>query len=169
MNHEQTSQTMTEIEGISGQYANATWLRSLINLIPNVGSTLDVIFLAKHDAYMKRRIETFFSEFASELDRLDKKVEEGIVATEEFHDLFILAAERSARISDDIRIKAVSKIIAEAAIGKSDVNSVHPVDLIMVLTEMSNQESLFLGVIMNIHYAKTNLLTGENNDLMTIE
>ncbi len=157
------------IQNISEKYAGAPWARALMNLVPSVGGSIDILLTSRHDQLAQLRIEMFISEFGRQIEALEKEIDQDVVRSEDFHDIFVTALERTTRIGQSARIEAVAKIVAESATGLSDVNSVHPTDLVNALAEMSNQEALVLGAVIFINYNKTHVMTGTNGDLMTID
>jgi len=146
-------------------YSSQIWLRSLVALVPSVGGSLDILFTAKHNELVQKRTTILLNELQNNLSFIEEKINNEFLSSDEFHDMFILALERVTRISDENRIKAVSSILADSITG-IPAQDIHPVDLISVISELSNQESQVLSVIIGIYKNKKELLTGSNNTLI---
>lgn len=151
---------------LSEAYTENDWLRALVNLVPSVGGSLDIMISSTHNRLVKERVGQLINELASEVSLLKDKVNNAISESEEFHDLFILSLERTARISDRNRISAIANILSKCLNG-IPTEDIHPVDLILVLTELSVHEAQVLSVIIGIFQYEKELLSGEDNTLVT--
>ncbi|KGY08992.1 hypothetical protein [Vibrio sinaloensis] len=151
---------------LSEAYTENDWLRAIVNLVPSVGGSLDIMISSTHNRLLQERISHLINELASDVSSLEDKVNNAIAESEEFHDLFILSLERTARISDRNRISAIANILSKCLNG-IPAEDIHPVDLILVLTELSMHEAQVLSVIIGIFKHEKELLSGEYNTLVT--
>lgn len=161
-----SDETLSELT--SRVYSDQTWLRALVNCVPYIGGGLDVLLTSTHEKVTAKRIAIFIAELSSRLENVEESINSAFIESEEFYDIFTLSIEKVARISEEERIKTVSRIIADTASGMP-TDTIHPVDLIAAICELSNQESAVLGKIIEIYAHKKELLTGSYNDLLTIE
>ena len=159
---------MTTIE-ISSKYAESLWLQALVSALPYIGGSVDKLLTSRHDSIVKSRIEYLLSTMSDRIEKLEVDINKEVVLTEEFHDILVNSLEKVTKIGQKERIKAISSILVEAAAGQSDLDSVHPTDLINVLAELTDQEALVLGTVININFNNKNVMTGTNNNLMKLD
>jgi hypothetical protein len=155
---ELSTNTVTLNQRLSDLYSSQPWLRSLLALVPTVGGSLDILFTAKHNELVQKRTTILLNELQKNLSCIEEKINREFLNSDEFHDMFILALERVTRISDENRIKAVSSILADSITG-IPAQDIHPVDLISILSELSDQELQVLSVVIGIYQNKKELLT----------
>lgn len=154
---------------IQEQYANSGRWRALVNLVPYVGGSLDVLITTRHEELAKKRFELLIDGISERVTKLEEsQINNKFLTSEEAHDLFFLSVEKSIRLNDTQRIKGIASIIVDSM--RNDPESkINPMDAIIVIGEMSNQEAYVLSRIYYIFIQHSDLLIGSFNTLVTIE
>lgn len=101
----------------SKKYAKNVALRSLVNLIPTIGSSLDVIFTEKWNRIVAKRIESFFKYTQQEFEKIqEEKVNKEFIESEDFADLVVNCLSMSSKTRQKEKIKMFSNILKNASI-----------------------------------------------------
>ena len=156
-------------EQISEGYSTKSWLRSLVALVPYIGGSLDILLTNKHNVIVQKRIEYLLYELKCEIEKTDSdKIDYQYLESEEWHDLFLLSLERTAKLQDRKRIAAIAKILS-GAVEKDPNFEIHPVDLVQTIVDLSDQEATILYYVGTLYDSRQDLLTGSQNTLFTVE
>jgi len=158
-----------DAEKIAEKYSDKPWLRVLVSATPYIGGGLDILLAHEAEKFRERRIRAVLDATSREIERLgSEKLDRTFLGSEEWFDLVISSLEKAVKVREEKRLHAVGKVLAYSAIG-SDELTIHPVDLISILTELSDQEAYVLGLINFIYRQRQDLLTGSRNTLFTAD
>ena len=128
-------------------YADQTAIRALINAIPYVGGSLDVIFGSKWQKIAEKRIREFIQKLTEELNKVsESKVDKKYLDSEEWFDVVIKAMESATKTRDTEKISWYAKILRGAAVLR-DRTDFDPEAYLQVLTELSPNELRVAKVI----------------------
>ena len=78
------------------------------------------------------------------------------------------SVERVARIKEKERIVAIGRILGKTICGEQ-TQAIHPVDLISIISELSEQEAYILSLVGTIYKKRSDLLTGSQKSLFTVQ
>ena len=108
----------------SKAYSDNIVLRGLVNLIPTVGSVLDIIFCEKWNNITEKRIEEFIEFTKNEFEKVDElKVNKEFINSEDFADLTVRCLSSSTRTRHQEKIRLFAKVLKNAATStKFDLN-----------------------------------------------
>ena len=151
---------MDRLTKLSKKYNDNPYIRSLINLIPNFGGSLDVILSAKWNSYYYKRIDNMLDQLASDLSQLNYKIDNKYLESEEFLDIVIKIVQESIETRLDDKRKIYSKIIRDSItfeMSTSDTES-----LIEIVSNLYEKD-LFLIYKVHEYLSKTKIgdFTGE--------
>jgi len=159
----------TNAEMIAEKYSNKMWLRTLVAGVPYIGGGLDIQIAHEAEKFRARRINVVLNATSRAIERLGKeKLDNTFLASEEWFDLVISSLEKAVKVREEKRLKAVGRVLAYSAIGSKEL-TIHPVDLISILTELSDQEAQVLGIVGFIYNERHDLLTGSVTSLFTTD
>lgn len=130
------------------KYEDSNVLRSLVNLIPTIGGTLDILLSIKGSKWREERLK----EFLTDLDKRVSEVEnneiiENISKSEEFYDLIVQSMNSVIKTRHKTKIQCYSNILINSLIKpKTKISSEFfisvldtiTIDEIEYLTELRN-------------------------------
>jgi len=120
----------------SEAYAQNTWLRALINLIPHIGSSLDIILASRGEIHKKRMFE-FLKNLKEELSNIEEeKIDKAYLETEEFSDILLKLMEASMKSRDREKIRLYAKFLRGAVLIQ-DRSQVPLEDYLATLVELT--------------------------------
>jgi hypothetical protein len=124
---------------VSEEYAEKTGLRALVNLIPNIGGSLDVLLTSKAQRLSQKRIETLLSELRKQLEEVEEsKIDKTFLDSEDWYDLVLQAFEKAIRTRSVEKIQSFSKILTKALTASE--NREHSESYLDTLAELSETE-----------------------------
>lgn len=128
------------ISKASQLYSDQTAIRALINAVPFVGGSLDVIFVSKGQKLVEQRIYEFIKNLTEELNKVSEdKVDKKYLDSEEWFDVVIKAMNSAMKTRDIEKISWYAKILRGAVVVR-DRNAFDPEAYLQVLTELSPNE-----------------------------
>lgn len=126
---------------ISKVYADQTLIRSLINLIPNVGGSLDLLLSSSGQGFVIRRIEKFISELNEQIGELtESKINRDFLEKEEGFDLIVKAFNCASRTRQNEKLKLYAKIIKSALTEGKEYQEEEPELYLKIIEELSVKE-----------------------------
>lgn len=126
---------------ISKVYADQTLIRSLINLIPNVGGSLDLLLSSSGEGFVIRRIEKFISELNEQIGELtESKINRDFLEKEEGFDLIVKAFNCASRTRQNEKLKLYAKIIKGALTEGKEYQEEDPELYLQIIEELSVKE-----------------------------
>jgi len=129
-------------------YENNTALRAVVNVIPYIGSSLDVLFASKGKEIIQKRINTFLSELHLEMEKVkEEKVDKAYLESEEFFDLLISALEKVSKTRSKRKISLYAKILKNAVLVDKVKDHDEPEKYLSVVAELSEDEILLAKII----------------------
>lgn len=97
------------------RYAEATQLRTVVNLIPGFGSAVDVLISNEGQKIQYRRITTALEILRQEMNDFDeKKIDEDYLTSEEFYDLLLKYFDKISKARQLDKIRLFSKILVNS-------------------------------------------------------
>lgn len=128
-------------------YFENTTFRALINAIPYVGGSLDVLLSSKGKKIVEGRIVAFVEQLRKDVgDLKEDAIDRTFLESEEWFDLVIKTIEHSSRTRDVEKMKLYSKIL-RAAVIKRDRKENDPEEYLNVLAELSPREIILAKAI----------------------
>ena len=159
----------TNAEKISERYSNTMWLRYIVAGVPYIGGGLDIHLSQEVQKYRERRIIAVLDAASRKIEQLgEAKLDKKFLASEEWFDLVISSLEKAVKVRDEKRLSAVGNVLAYSATCSTDL-TIHPVDLVSILTELSDQEAHILGTVGMMYKERQDLLTGSSSSLFTVD
>jgi hypothetical protein len=126
---------------ISKGYTDQTVIRTLINLIPHIGGSLDLLLSSSGQNFVIRRIEKLISELNEQIGELNKsKINHDFLETEEGFDLMIKAFNSASRTRQNEKLKLYAKIIKGALTEGKEYQEDEPELYLQIIEELSVKE-----------------------------
>lgn len=105
----------TNIENTVVRYSENTAMRTAINLIPGIGSTIDLIFSSGGQSIWKKRMDDTISDLKEEMLTIDAtKIDKKFLDSEEFYDYLMQVFDRCTRTRHMEKRKLYCKIFAQS-------------------------------------------------------
>lgn len=125
----------------SQAFAEQTYLRAGLNLIPYIGSSLDILLTSKGQSFVIRRIEEFIHQLQTELSELqDNQVNKDYLETEEGFDLIVKAFSSAARTRQQEKLKLYARIIKSTLNESKKYEEDEPEMFLKIVEELSVKE-----------------------------
>lgn len=105
---------MDKITELSKKYGGNPYLRSVINLIPYIGGSLDILLTEKWNSFYQRRIENMLDQLSIDLLKVQDKINIDYLKSEEFFDIILKILQESIQTRLDDKRKIYSKIIRDS-------------------------------------------------------
>lgn len=151
---------MNKLTEFSKKYGGNPYLRSIINLVPYIGGSLDVILTEKWNSFYQRRIENMLDQLSHDLTEVQEKINDEYLESEEFFDIIQKIIQESIKTRLDYKRKIYSKIIRDSiSYQKSTAETESIIEVVSNLYE----NDLFLIFQLQIY------LTNETKDNFTGE
>lgn len=130
-------------------YSKKTGWRALVNLIPYVGGSLDVLLTSKAHKLTEQRIESLLAELAQQVGTVDEsKIDKDFLESEEWYDMVFRAFEKAIRTRSLEKIKLYSKILVGSLTNPD--NRDHSEDFLEILSELSETEVRLARIIYDL-------------------
>ncbi len=128
-------------------YSQRTVLRAVVNAIPWVGGSLDVVLSSGGQKIIEQRVCEIITRLKDDLELVKEvAIDREFLDTEAFFDLFRKALEASIKTRDDEKIKLYARILRNSLF-KSVINKDAAEDYLSVLAELSSKELAVAKVI----------------------
>jgi hypothetical protein len=151
---------------ISKGYADQTVIRSLINGIPYVGGSLDLLLSSSGQNFVIRRIEKLISELNEQIGQLNEsKINHDFLETEEGFDLMIKAFNSASRTRQNEKLKLYAKIIKGALTEGKEYQEEEPELYLQIIEELSVKELRVAKCLYELKEVKTENSENENINL----
>jgi hypothetical protein len=125
---------------VSEVYAENTVLRALINTIPYIGSSLDILFASKGQKIIKSRLTQILEDLKVEMNRLQENmIDSEYLESEEWFDLVLRGFEAAAKTRDREKICLYSKVLRGAFTIQNREQS-YPEEYLDILAELILKE-----------------------------
>lgn len=163
MNYEYSTEKVIE------KYSGNQWMKSLVTLIPYIGSIADLHLNHMAQEFYQNRIELFIKTLSSEINLLqESSIDHDFLVSEEFFDLILCSLNQASKISDFERTSAIAKVIADSILNNEQPR-IPPFDIVNVVGEMSPSEASMFGAIGNIYRNHQERLSGSQNTLFVLD
>lgn len=124
-----------------------TALRAAVNAIPIVGGSIDAVLSELVGRNSEKRMLSLIEELEKEFEQLHEEViNKEFIKSDEWTDLIRLSVEKTIRIRNENKIRAIAKIITDSA-KKDKLEVDHAEDLIDILGELREEEAKVLSLI----------------------
>ncbi len=143
----------------SKTYSSNIALRGLVNLIPYVGSTLDVVFCEKWNRITARRIDDFINFTKREFEKIeDKMINKEYLESEDFADLTVKCLTGATKTRHKEKIELYAKVLKNAATSKDfDLNEFE--EILPTFEQISIRELTVLSHLYKWEYNLNNNYT----------
>jgi hypothetical protein len=130
-------------------YAENTVLRALINVIPYIGGSLDILFASKGQKIIQSRLTQILEDLKAEMNLLQEDmVDNEYLESEEWFDLVCRGFEAAAKTRDREKILLYSKVLRGAVTIQNREES-SPEEYLDILAELTPKEIEVARVIYN--------------------
>ncbi len=121
-------------------YSKKTVLRAVVNAIPWVGGSLDVVLSSGGQRIIEERIKRLFEQLGADMEKLkEDSIEKSFIETEEFFDLLRKVIESSTKTREQQKIELYSRILRNSLL-KDTQGKEMAEDYLSALTELSVKE-----------------------------
>jgi len=101
------------------KYSSKTTLRALVNLIPYVGGSIDILLTSRSEKISSARLEKYLQKLKHEFKAIDEsKIDYTFLNSEEFYDLVLQTFNSVLKSRSEDKISLYSKILKDSVIGK---------------------------------------------------
>lgn len=146
---------MDKMTALSKKYGGNPYLRSVINLIPYIGGSLDILLTEKWNSFYQRRIENMIDQLSLDLQGVQGKIDTEYLESEEFFDIILKILQESIQTRLDDKRKIYSKIIRDSI---SYQRSTDEIEALLEIVSNLYERDLFLI------FQVQNFLTRETKD-----
>ncbi len=142
------NEVVSKIGMASKYYEDNTVLRTLINGIPYVGGSLDVIFAYKGRKIIQERLNVLLGDLKSEMEKVkETQIDKDYLESEEYFDLLITALGKATKTRRKKKIALFAKILKNAVLVDKDKVHNKPEDYLSTITELTEDELLLAKTI----------------------
>jgi hypothetical protein len=121
-------------------YANNTVLRALVNAIPYVGGSLDVLFAYRGQQIVQERIMGLLEDLSIEMGGVrEEVVDRKYLESEEWFDLILRGIGAATKTRDQEKIRLYAKIL-KGAVTAQNREEFAPEEYLVVLAELTPKE-----------------------------
>jgi len=121
-------------------YGKHTGLRMMVAGIPNIGSSLDILFYSKGEKFRQRRVAQLLKYLKTEMKRThENMVDKKYLKSEECFDLFLKAIDSATKTRHSEKIHLYAKVLRGAVIIQ-DRQEFLPEEYLDILSELSPRE-----------------------------
>jgi hypothetical protein len=122
-------------------YGDQTVIRALINAIPYIGSSIDILLSSSGQSFISKRIEKFIEELNRQVLQLsDDKINKDFLNTEEGFDLIVKAFSSASRTRQHEKLKLYSKIVKGALTEGKEFEEDDPEIYLRIIEELTVKE-----------------------------
>lgn len=133
------------------KYEENNVLRALVNLIPNIGGSLDILLSIKGSKWREERLKTFLIDLDTRIGEIEnEEIIDKISQSEEFYDLIVQSMNSVIKTRHQKKIECYANILVNSLISsKSKISSelfiatldIITIDEIEYLTELKRHSS----------------------------
>lgn len=147
-----------EVPDIIKSYEDNIIARVIVNAIPYIGGSVDVLLTQKWSRIQQKRINDLLDKIASELAEIkDTFITKAMLESEEFHDLvYSIANHAIASRCNEIRT-ACARIIKSAVTQEKSIFNLE--DLLRQITDLQEKDIIYLRCIKE-QYDSNEIVTG---------
>lgn len=121
-------------------YTQNTLLRALVNAIPHVGGSLDVLFASKGQQIVEERIMRLLEDLKVEMSRArEETVDKKYLDSEEWFDLILRGIEAATKTRDRGKIHLYAKVL-KGAVTVQNREEFSPEEYLVILAELTPKE-----------------------------
>ena len=135
------SEVRDKIIQASKVYGDQTVVRALINAIPYIGGSIDILLSSSGQNFILKRIEKFIEELNKQVSQLgDNKINKDFLDTEEAFDLIVKAFNSASRTRQQEKLTLYSKIIKGALTEGKEFEEDEPETYLKIIEELTVKE-----------------------------
>lgn len=133
------------------KYSQQPMLRALVQLIPNIGGSIDTILYEKSAKWREERLNEFIKNIHQQIERDHDRLKvvenntHNIVNEEDFYDLFLVAVSSSLKTKSKEKIKRFSNIISNYIIDDGLLEKAKAELMLNILDDLSDFEILIIS------------------------
>nr|WP_315202830.1 hypothetical protein [uncultured Flavobacterium sp.] len=135
-------------KGLLEKYEESNVLRALVNLVPNIGGSLDILLSIKGSKWREERLKAFLTDLDKRIGEIEnEEILDKISESEEFYDLMVQSMNSVIKTRHQKKIECYASILVNSLIHpKSKISSelliatleTITIDEIEYLTELKN-------------------------------
>lgn len=127
---------MNKYTELSKKYNDNTLIRSVVNIIPYVGGSLDMLLTDKWNKFYQRRIENLLDQLSQDLLQCEDKIDVEFLNSEEFFDIFLRILKETSQTRLDEKRKLYSKVLRDSITKEKTTITLESItDIITTLNE----------------------------------
>lgn len=144
---------------ISKRYESNPFLRMLVNAIPYVGSSIDVLLSAKWSEFHSKRVEDFISKTQAEMEELqESSLRKDLLESPEFYDLVYRIAQSVISSRFDQTRTGYARVIKSAITGEESFISLE--ELVQQISDLGEMDIQYIIAIKKLIHSGQ-IITGE--------
>jgi len=121
---------------LSKKYSDNSLIRTVVNIIPYVGGSLDLLLTDKWNKFYQRRIENMLEQISNDMGQIEGKIDEEYLNTEEFFDIILKILKEASQTRLDEKRKLYSKVLRDSiSKRKTKISLESIIDIISTLNE----------------------------------
>ena len=121
-------------------YSNNTVLRVIVNAIPYIGGSLDVLLWGRGHRIAQERLKSLLEQLQTDMGTLNENmIDRTFIESEEWFDLVVKTLESAARTRDSEKIRLYSRILRNSVIRRKR-ETYSPEEYLTILAELTPRE-----------------------------
>lgn len=130
------------------KYEESSKLRTMISLIPYIGSPMDVFISSEGQKIVQKRFEILIQKLQIEMEVIEEKmIDPKYLESEEFFDIMVTAFESTSRTREEEKIVLYAKILKNSVI--INERDIEPEEYLKIIQELTLQELVVAKEIYN--------------------
>lgn len=132
---------------LSKKYSDNSLIRSVVNIIPYIGGSLDLLLTDKWNKFYQRRIENMLEQISNDIAQIEGRIDDEYLNTEEFFDIIFKILKEATQTRLDDKRKLYSKVLRDS-ISKRKSN-ITLESIIDIITNLNETDLFFINRIDN--------------------
>ena len=129
------------------KYSNNAILRSLVNLIPYIGGSIDALFSTRAQEISLKRLNKYFENLRTTFEHVNaSKIDNDFLQSEEFYDLILQTSHSIAKSRSEDKIVLYSEILKDA-VTREFKDPLSPDDLVNIIDDLSPNDVSFIKIL----------------------
>ncbi len=136
---------MDNYTALSKKYSDNSLIRTVVNIIPYVGGSLDLLLTDKWNKFYQRRIDNMLQQISNDIKQIEDKIDEEYIETEEFFDIILKILKEASQTRLDEKRKLYSKILRDSISGSN--NKIYLESIIDIISTLNEIDLFFINRI----------------------
>lgn len=133
---------MDKLTQLSSKYANNPFVRMIVNVIPYVGGSLDVLLSEKWNSYNQQRLDSLLNYLSIDLEDVKNDINQEYLESEELYDIVIKVINESIKTRLDDKRKLFSKVIRDSLSKNKKIYITESV--LSIISELNELDFVFI-------------------------